>query len=260
YGNYYEGYNLIDVNNDVCNFSYTPTLISESIGIANITPTFTDGTYTIDSSVTISQAITTVDLSGLELKTGAQFTFDLTFTHDSFSGGTAPSSTVTNVAMSFVFTLATSYPSVNAMITSTEFQSLVGATGTNQSIANACTLGTTWTDQWNCDMPNTLDTLFAYTSGIGSGVVFPGVGAIQTTVAGNSVSFQFPAMVWVDDINTPTNTVYEYFTTTIASATWQDISETESLHSDRDYSVGIVYMDDFNRSSTAILAPNSTVH
>ena len=262
YGNYYEGYNLVDVNKDVCNFSYTPTLISESIGVADITPTFSNGTYTlvVNNSVTIPQAITTVDLSDLELKAGAQFTFDLTFTHDSFGGGTAPSSTVTNVAMSFVFTLATSYSSVNNMINSTEFQSLVGTTGTNQSIQNACTDGTTWTDEWNCDMPNTLDTLFAYTSGIGTGVVYPGVGAIQVTVAGNLVSFQFPAMIWVDDVNTPTNIVFEYFTTTIASATWQDISETESLHSDRDYSVGIVYMDDFNRSSTAILAPSSTVH
>jgi len=259
YGNYYEGYNLVDVNNDICNFSYTPTLISGSIGVEEITPTFTDGTYTIDSSVTISQAITTLDLSGLDLKAGAQLTFDITFTHDSFSGGTAPSSTVTNVAMSFTFTLATNYTSVSNMINSTEFQALIGATGTNQTIANACTLGTTWTDEWNCDMPNTLDTLFAYTSGIDTGSVLV-VGPIQTTVAGNSVSFQFPAMVWVDDIATPTNTVYEYFTTTIASATWQDISETESLHSDRDYSVGIVYMDDFNRSTTAILAPNSTVH
>ena len=105
YGNYYEGYNLIDVNNDICNFSYTPTLISGSIGVEDITPTFTDGTYTIDSSVTIPQAITTLDLSGLVLKAGAQLTFDITFTHDSFSGGTAPSSTVTNVAMSFYILL-----------------------------------------------------------------------------------------------------------------------------------------------------------
>ena len=261
YGNYYEGYDLVDVNKEVCNFTYTPTLVSQSIGVSDVTPTLSDGDYTISgSSVTIAQTVASIDLSNLLLKVGAQFTLDFTFNHDSFTGGTSPASTVNNVDMSFVFTLATNYTSVNNMINSVEFQALIGAVGVNQAIANACTLGTTWTDIWNCDMPNTLDTLFAYTSGINTGNPYPGVGAIQSTVVGNVVSFQFPAMVWVDNIATPTNTVFEFFTIAIASATWQDISETESLHSDRDYSLGIVYMDEFNRSSTAILAPNSTVH
>ena len=34
----------------------------------------------------------------------------------------------------------------------------------------------------------------------------------------------------------------------------------KSLHSNRGYDVGIVYMDEFNRASTALVSENNTVH
>ena len=38
------------------------------------------------------------------------------------------------------------------------------------------------------------------------------------------------------------------------------VSNNFSLHSNRGYEIGIVYMDEFNRSSTALVSPENTVH
>ena len=55
------------------------------------------------------------------------------------------------------------------------------------------------------------------------------------------------------------NSVYEFYEVISSSATFQELGNSQSLHSNRGYEVGIVYMDDFNRSSTALVSPQNTV-
>ena len=64
----------------------------------------------------------------------------------------------------------------------------------------------------------------------------------------------------VDDVAAPIDRVVEYFDIVTAEATYQEVGNTQSLHSDRDYEVGIIYMDEYNRASTALVSPNNTVH
>ena len=259
YGNYIEGYNLTSSNGEPINLDYTTTLVSKAIGLSDVTTTLSNGTYTIDTTAgtqTITDSIVSLDLTDFDLVVGAQITFDIRLVHASFTGTPVPSETVAQLDLSFSFTLPTNYNTLTSLVNSTEFQSAVGP---GQPIATSCSLGTTWTDEYNCLMPNTLSSLTAYTSGIGS-VTYPAVGAMTATVSGNSIIVQIPAMQWVDNTAAPTVTITEYFSIQTSEATFQKISNTESLHSNRDYAVGIVYMDDFNRSSTALLAPNSSVH
>ena len=259
YGNYIEGYNLTSSNGDPINLDYTTTLVSKPIGLTDVTTALTDGAYTIDTTAgtqTITDSIITLDLSGFDLVTGAQISFDIRLVHFSFTGSPAPSQTVEQLDLSFTYTLPTNYNSVTSLVNSTEFQAAVGP---GQPIATACSAGTTWTDEFNCLMPNVLGSLLAYTSGIGP-VTYPAVGSITATVLGDGIIVQIPAMQWVNNVTTPTQIITEYFSIQTSQATFQKISDTESLHSNRDYAVGIVYMDDFNRSSTALLAPNSSVH
>ena len=44
-----------------------------------------------------------------------------------------------------------------------------------------------------------------------------------------------------------------------ASATFSNSGNTRSLHSNRGYELGIVYMDEYNRSSTALVSPDNTI-
>ena len=264
YGNYVEGYNLIDKDGQPVKFEYYTQLVTEIIGETEITDSVSDGTYSIDGAETIPGAVFEIDLDGADLVAGAAISVEVTFNHESFSGDTPfPAETTDNVSVTFSFYLPTSYTSVYALATSAEFQEAVGTASTIKPVfsstpgAQTSCDGTTFTDQVNCSIPNNLDALIKFGSGI-SAVGEP-IGII-TSPASTVIGFQLPAMQYVNNTTTPTQYVYEYYEVTFVEATFQQIANPQSLHSNRDYEIGIVYMDEFNRSSTALVSPDNTVH
>ena len=257
YGNYVEGYDLIDQYGAPVKFEYTTDLISIPIGNTSINDGLDSGDYSIDGSETVANAVVTFDLAGQNLVSGSAINLDVTITHAQFTGQTPfPTETTDTVRLNFAFFLSTNYSSVYQLATSVEFQNAVGTAANIQLIANACN-GTTFTDAFNCAIPNNLDALIK--SGSGISAVGQGINII-TSPGSSEIGLQFPAMRYVNNISTPTQTVYEYYEVTLAQATFQEIANTQSLHSNRDYEIGIVYMDDFNRASTALVSPNNTEH
>jgi hypothetical protein len=257
YGNYIEGYDLVDAFGVPLKLEYTVGLTSEPIGYTVLTDDAVNGTYSINGSRTVVDSVVTFDLVGQALNSGSIISLDVTLSHSVFSGQTPfPTSTTTNVDINFVFNLSKDYASVFALATSAEFQNAVGTIGNIQTVANACN-GITFTDAFNCAIPSPLGGLLKKASGI-SAVAQP-IG-IVTTPASSSIGFQFPAMQFVNNLTTPTQTVYEYYEVVSSSATFQEIANNQSLHSNRDYEIGIVYMDEYNRSSTALVSPNNTQH
>lgn len=257
YGNYVEGYNLVDEFGNPIKFEYTTNLVSTPIGNNKITDGTATGAYSINGSINITNATVTFDLGGQNLTAGSAINVDITITHSQFTGQTPfPTETTDNVRLNFAFFLSTNYSSVYALATSVEFQNAVGTAVNIQPVNTACT-GTTFTDSFNCAIPNNLNTLTKVASGISS------VGqpvSIITSPASSVIGFQFPAMKYVNNVITPTQTVYEYYQVTLAEATFQEIANPQSLHSNRDYEIGIVYMDEFNRATTALVSPNNTEH
>jgi hypothetical protein len=146
---------------------------------------------------------------------------------------------------------------VYALATSIEFQNAIGTALNIQTLpVNYCT-GITFTDRVNCSLPNNLDAYIKSGSGI-SAVGQPVT--IITSPGSGVIGLQFLAMQYVDNIITPTQTFYEYYKTLYVNATFQKIASPQSLHSNRDYEIGIVYMDEFNRATTALVSPNNTEH
>ena len=144
---------------DPIKLEYTVELVSEDIGSTDLTTTNSDGTYTIDVPETITDSVLNIDLNGVELKEGSSITFDVTLTHDSFSGDTPfPAETTDNVSVSFTFFLPRNYTSVYDLATSSEFQLAIGTASNIQPIEDACN-GGTFTDSINCVLPNNLDAL-----------------------------------------------------------------------------------------------------
>jgi len=257
YGNYVEGYDMLDANGNSVDLEYVATLVSEEVDNVEIPDSLASGTYSFGSAQTIPNSVVYLDLSNFELIAGASITVEMTFDHNSFAGNTPfPTETTENISITFSFTLPKSYASVYEMATSTEFQEAVGALGNIQSVANSCN-GTTFTDQFNCALPNNLDALIKYQSGIAS--AGQGFGIITTT-SSKLIGLQLLTMRYVNNITTPTFSVYEYYSYTFVEALYQNIDSPRSLHSNRGYEIGIVYMDDFNRSTTALVSPNNTVH
>jgi hypothetical protein len=257
YGNYVEGYDMLDENGNPVDLEYSLTLTSEEVGNFEITNSLASGTYSFGSAQTIPNSVVYLNLAGFELIEGASITVDMTFEHQSFAGTTPfPTETTDNVSLTFSFVLPKSYSSVYELASSLEFQDAVGDLGNIQSVTNSCD-GITFTDEFNCALPNNLDALIKFQSGIAS--AGQGIGII-TSPASTQIGLQLLTMRYVNNVTTPTVNVYEYYSYNFIEALYQKIDSPRSLHSNRGYEIGIVYMDDFNRSTTALVSPNNTVH
>jgi len=264
YGNYVEGYDLKDINGNKTKLEYRANFITKQIGSTNVPDNTASGNYQINGVLSKPNSVVYIDLEGLTLSSGSFISVTITFNHGSFSGNTPyPTETTDNTEVTFDFFLNTNYTSVYQMATSTEFQEAVGTAANILPVYDAtpgaetsCD-GTTFTDAINCILPNNLDTLQKVASGIAS------VGqpiAIITSPSSQQIGFQLIAMKYVNNPVTPTQTVYEYYEIVFADAIFQEIGNPRSLHSNRGYEIGLVYMDEFNRATTALVSPNNTVH
>ncbi len=255
YGNYLEGYDLLDKFGQPVKFEYYTSLKTEEIGSTDVDNTKSIGDYNIDGSVSVNDTVLDLDLTGIPLTEGSVLNIDFNLTHAAFSGSTPyPAQTNTNVDVSFTYYLPSNFASVFDMVSDSSFLEAIGTIANIQTIPNAC-LGTTLSDAYNCAMNQNLDTYTKYTSGIDTANLL-----VSATSVGNVISFQFPAMNYVDNILTPTYSVYEYMKISSADCSFQSISQNQSLHSNRDYEIGIVYMDEFGRSTTALVSELNTEH
>ena len=263
YGNYVEGYDLIDKNGVPIMLEYSTNLITEVIGSSEIPTTKASATYSVDVPITIPNAFAYMDLSGLSLVAGSAISLQLTFNHNTFTGSAPhPTETTDTILIDFSFNLSTSYSSVYQMATSVEFQQAIGTNSNIKPVYSAVPAetscdGTTFTDSMNCIIPNQLDTLTKIASGIN---FLNEAFYIDATPGSNSIGIALIAMKFVDNLAAPTQFVFEYYSIILAEATFQEISNPQSLHSNRGYEIGIVYMDEFNRSTTALVSLNNTQH
>ena len=264
YGNYVDGYDLLDLNTNPIRLEYYCDLLSEEIGAADFDDRTDSFTYNINGSQNIVNAAVFFDLGELELKAGASLTFEIRYTHAQFSGQTPfPAQQSTNLELEFTFILPIDFSSVYQLSQNSLFIESIGTAANILPVYDpvpgnetSCD-GTTLTDEWNCSIPNTLDALIKFESGVSAaGQPIEVISSPGST----EIGFVVPAMRFVDDLTTPTQSVYEYYTSTFAEGTFLGIGNPKSLHSDRDYEIGIIYMDEFNRSSTALVSPNNTVH
>ncbi|MGB4733299.1 MAG: hypothetical protein WBH19_02880, partial [Candidatus Nanopelagicales bacterium] len=263
YGNYVEGYNLEDRFGAPLNLSFEANLKTLDIDLSTVPDSTNSGEYRLDgSSENIPASIFNIDLTAFDnpesLKAGANISFNFTFEHSSFNGiginTDFPDATTTATSISFVYILAQDFTSVHDLVISNDFVSRVGTAATIKTVANSCD-GTTLTDQFNCLIPALLGSYEKVASGI-SAIDQP----ITITSSPNSgvVGFQIVAMRFRDP--TGPKSLTEYYTILSGSASYQKINNAFSLHSNRGYELGMVYMDEFNRSSTALVSPENTIH
>ena len=164
--------------------------------------------------------------------------------------------------MGFSYTLPQNFNSITELIVSNDFQQKIGnPLNIKTSSATFC-LGTTFTDTFNCSLLTSLENAgaepyFKYKSGI-TDVDQP---ILARVINDTTLEITIVAMSYTSEPTNPlpVNTVYEYYNVTNVETFFQSISSPQSLHSNRGYEVGIVYMDDFNRATTALVSPNNTI-
>jgi hypothetical protein len=264
YGNYVDGYDLIDENGSPTQLDYYTTLINEQINNEILPTTLASTLYTWDVPHIVNNSSLIIDFTGVNLIEGALITFDITIIHNSFTGTTPyPTQTTQQTPISFSLYLQNSYSSVYAFATSSEFQNAIGTSlplGNiklvyNPSGDNSCD-GITFTDTYNCNLPTTLNALFKVDTGVGTGGQAIGV---ITTPSSNNVRLIFLAAKYIDNPTTPTQIVYEYYQIINNAVQYYGLGVPKSLHSNRGYEIGIVYMDEFNRATPANVSPLNNI-
>lgn len=265
YGNYLEDYELVDLNGDFTKLEYITTLSSEDVGLEELTNVLGDNqAYYIDNNIatTVTDSIVYVDFAGVNLVAGGLINITLRFEHAQWSGDTPyPTETTTDQIISFTYRLQQDFSSVYALASDPDFLDKVGTATNIEPVTNACN-GFTFTDIFNCTIPDQLagtPTLYKYKSGV---LQVDRPIRVLSSPSITTIGFQIPAMLFVDDQSgvAITHESYEYYTILDATAEYQEVGTPSSLHSNRGYEVGIIYMDEYGRSSTALVSPNNNVH
>ena len=264
YGNYVDGWDL-KRRNAPTQFNYSTELISEPIGLEDLSYSRESSLYTWIANVNPNNSQLNLDLSNVEekLKIGATIDLDLSFTHSTFANGNPTSPPIeesTDRQLNFLYTLTQNYNSVSELYASVDFQEKIGTVSNilpvySATVPTSCS-GLTLTDLFNCTITDSLQggvptPMHKYASGITG----PGEPVRTTHLNGSDIiSFQFPAMQFVSDVLNPGIYTFEYYAVSVLNSTFSALGTPPSLHSNRGYEIGMVYMDEFNRATTALVS------
>lgn len=249
YGNYVEGY---DLGEDV-RIDFSTNLISTDISVTELSTSTRSSNYTWASIGSINDSKLRITFgSNIELKKGALLSMSFNLIHGGWVQGSLTNPTFV-VPINFSFVLDKDYSSVYQMSISSEFKKAIGIASNIQLFDNAAN-GDTLTDVINASLPSSIFNVsnslnyYKYQSGIDAAA---DPVRISSSVGDDYIDLQIPAIQWVRDKSNPgLSYAIQGLSMSDAEASLFYSGASRSLHSNRDYSVGIIYMDDFNRSST----------
>lgn len=265
YGNYVEGYDISSEDGIPINMDFSTELISNELEPTEQTTDISNGvSYTINpsSSVLVTNSKVSIELDPLLLKENNTLVIDFIIIHNSFGGDPsyAPDAPENRFDFTFAFNFLRDYTSVNDLVTSSEFIAAISSVVT--PIAN-CSSGVSLTDFFNCSIvaKGTSGSVPAWTKE-GTGISGINQGFAITTDPSNANKFYIQCLAAKYKLENPPTVfsyAYEYFNYGLTSAYIDEPGSKRSLHSNRDYQAGIVYLDEYGRSSTVLSSQENTI-
>ena len=242
YGNYLDGYNIEN------KIDFSVSLLDEEIGYTKIDPSLSDGVdYTIDATSTITDSSISIDLSGIPLKKGSSLYINFNILSDSFGGDPSYSGAGNNFEYTYQFVLPKDYLSVADLVADSDFLSTIQHDFSGSvPLDEGYSLTSLFFDSVVADSGWTKDT---------TGITADDQ-SFSVSQSGGVLSIQIPAVKYTNGALS----AYEYFSNGPSTASFSEIGSRDSLHSNRDYEVGIVYMDEYGRSTTALTDKENTVY
>ena len=276
YGNYVDGYDLIDYAGFPCMQTFVTTLDSQNIGLVEVAgTTFTQDYYFTSPSgapfpmpAVVPSGRADFDLSlianGAGFKKGATLTFIVQFSHRLYTGNDictplcpAPTSPFT---VEWTITFQQDYTNVYDLETSTEWTSMIGDQSCpglpcNIQTVPDCALGNTVTDAYNCAVlaPAGFTKIESGINGAGESVT------TSNNLATNEIRVIFLSMRYEVTGVPASNDAYQLFSVSGCSWIYSEFGNKKSLHSNRDFETAIIYMDDYNRATTALVSEFNTI-
>ena len=294
YGNYIENYDLKNADSEssqATNIDYTVAQVNNEIGETELSTTLTSGFYTINGvSTSVPNTLLSVDFTpiagqmvgGSLLSIIIDFTVGYTNGTDFIDlsgngGGSAtnpiPFSPAIGTAMtdvntfqvSFDYNFPLGFSGVDDLVVNSNFISQVGLSDTIQPFIDAGS-GFTWTDLFNSSTPDAFMTgmtpaIAPYNLyGTNSGISVPDE-PMSVLSNGTEMVMTFPSVTYSQNQDGDLPTSYQYFfQATTVEAMFFTGGAPRSLHSNRGYEVGMVYMDAFKRATTAFTSSQNVIH
>lgn len=266
YGNYVDGYNMeiteggqglsIDYkvereSNEVFNYEIEDETFDAAYNIDPANPLY----FPQDSDVRFDFT-NYFDVDERQLLKGSIVNISMRIAHDSYTTtGTAPTDFQAPFEISVSFELSRDYDGISDLIYSEDMAQAIGTDATIKPIADAEN-GSTLTDQFNSSLS---------TSALPSGYSLEGTGidgigeAFSSSMYGtNTQSIVVNAAKYIHS-GTGSPDIYEYFKMAFVNMSIRNPGGFQTLHSNRNYAVGIVYNDEYGRQSTVFTDENNSV-
>jgi len=255
YGNYVDGYD-IDTNID-----YVVVGFSEEIGGKDLEVTLQNGEYDINPSDSreINSSIIIIDFTDVEIVSGSLLTIDFNLYHNAFGGDPSyeADAPLNEFNYTFNFNITNDFEDAYQLA---QNQSFIDAIYSHEDPITDCGEGFSLTDIFNCRIQTIATTPPDWDiAGTGINAINQGFTIISSPLEPNIIKIQIPAIKFNTTDTDPILTAYEYLQDTGTNAAISKLESKKSLHSNRDYEVGIVYQDEYLRSSTALVCNNNTV-
>tara|TARA_R110000772_G_scaffold86_2_gene504 strand:+ start:2106 stop:6899 length:4794 start_codon:yes stop_codon:yes gene_type:complete len=279
YGNFTDGYDFKrgSVTGSNISLDYATTYIPSSVDLKSL-PAGAPGngvSYTLSGTTeAIANSKITFDFTDLvgKLLTGAVITMGFNIESSKITGTTTTACYISNedfstpeFSLSITITLDQNYTTVYDFLISSQFEEAIGtgtlADGRYEPLATA-DLGSSLTDIFNNTLtPPAYSCVFTkFNSSITDATAQQGFALTGVTPGSNTFEIQLIAMQYQNIDGAVTSNMFEFFRFVSGDAFFSSDNDTSSLHSNRDYEAGIVYMDDYARSSTVLVSEYNTVY
>lgn len=264
YGNYVDGYNMeITEGGQSLNVDYDVELVSNNVFDYEIDSTIYSPVFSIDPAYPNHFPLNSgvrfdfnnfLSEEGKGLSKGSIVRIGFLVSHEGYTtSGTEPTDNQAPFNLNVSFELSKDYLSLGDLVSSEDMAKAIGTDSTIKAIADSDD-GGTLTDLFNSSLS---------TSALPNGYTLEGTGS---SAVGQALDFfMFGSNQMALTLNAAKYThatdpdIYEYFTLTYADMSVRSPGGFESLHSNRNYAIGIVYSDEYGRQSTVFTDKNNSV-
>jgi hypothetical protein len=277
FGNYVDGFDIVDSNNQQIQLDYTLEAITQEIPDENSIGSsfnFDSSVYDpafVEPPVGPFDNVVTLDLSGVTIEQNDNLVIEFELEGvECYTGSGASVAAVVNsrpFSFSKAIRIDANYANAAALAASTSFIDNIGTVSNIQPIVTACS-GTTLSDLFGCAATSPVLTGGAYPFppnlieltrlGYGFSAINQPVDMSSTTA--NSIDFAIPVMKFlVEVVGAPDVYLYQYYKINSVKISYIKYHGNKSLHSNRGYELGIIYMDEFGRNSTTLICETNSL-